>query len=522
MKTILSFFLLLPSLAALSQQPYWQQEVNHKIDVSLNDREHSLQGRSAIEYINHSPDTLSFIWFHLWPNAYRNEQTAFAKQILRNEEGKKNWKKLKEKGYIDSLDFSVNGKKAKTEAHPEHIDVMKLLLDQPLLPGQSVQISTPFYVKLPHYISRSGHDGQQYMLCQWFPRPAVYDRKGWHPMPYLDMGEFYYDFGNYEISLTIPSEYIVAATGTLQTTDEISQYRKIGEANVKAASRKNEIRYQPTGQWKTLQWKAERVPDFAIFADKDFIIRYDTLQLSTRTVDVVTYHQPNGNRNWIYSTSYVKSGARDYSQKIGEYAWPVVQAVEGPKNESSGGMEYPMVTLITSPDANGELLDAVITHEVGHNWFYGMLASNERAHPWMDEGINTYYQFLYEAEKYKGNSIFGSSLPAELKEQPLDRFQALIYNQLNQLVIIPAIETHSETFKDDEQYGLTAYIKTSIWMYLLELELGKEKLHNAMKAYFNEWKFRHPYPEDLRAVLEREMKSDLTPFFDLLKKEGSL
>src|SRR5690606_12415105 len=131
---------------------------------------------------------------------------------------------------------------------------------------------------------------------------------------------------------------------------------------------------------------------------------------------------------------YIKDAVKKYNGWIGEYDYPVVQVVEGPENNSSGGMEYPMITLITSPDAAEETLDAVITHEVGHNWFMSMLGSNERDHTWMDEGLNAYYQFRYEAEEYRANSIFGKSIPAELKKLPSDKFLAVIYNAIHENV----------------------------------------------------------------------------------------
>ena len=150
--------LLLFSSPAFSQD-YWQQEVHYKIDVSLNDQQHSLKGNAIIEYINHSPDTLNFIWFHIWPNAYRDDKTALAKQLKADKDNKK---KQREGGYIDSLSFSISGKAITTEPHPEYNDVIKLLLPKPLQPGERVLLNTPFFVKLPSYYSRSGHEGQQY------------------------------------------------------------------------------------------------------------------------------------------------------------------------------------------------------------------------------------------------------------------------------------------------------------------------------------------------------------------------
>jgi len=513
------------SISAFAQQQYWQQNVAYTIDVALNDKEHSLKAQLQLEYTNNSPDKLDFIWFHLWPNAYKNENTAFAKQIMKDGDGKKRWKSIKDKGFIDSLNFKVNGKGVAMETHPEYIDVVKILLPEPLLPGSKINISTPFYVKLATYNSRSGYDDGLYIACQWYPKPAVYDRKGWHPMPYLDQGEFYSEFGSFNVNLTVPSNYIVGATGSLQNKDELMQYKEMGQKNVNAKSNKNVIKYNaPLTATKTLNYKGEQIHDFAWFANKDFVVRYDTLQTASgKVVDVFSYHHSDGNKNWVNSTSYIKSGTRAYSDYLGEYAYPVVQAVEGPKNEMSGGMEYPMITLITSPKATIEMLDAVITHEVGHNWLYGMLATNERQHPWMDEGINTYLQFRYEAEKYRANSVFGDNLPEELKKKTVNEFQAMVYDVINKNIPMEeAIETPSADFKNKEEYGLTAYLKTAVWMYLMELNFGQDKLQKGLQSYFNQWKFKHPYPEDLKTVLEKEIGQDLTSYFDILKKKGSL
>lgn len=524
MKKLAFLFVTFLFLQAAYSQNYWQQQVDYNINVTLNDKTHALKGLLDLQYTNNSPDKLDFIWFHLWPNAYKNNNTAFAKQLMAEKDGEKTLNAIKDKGYIDSLDFTVNGQHLRTEADPNgNIDIVKVLLPKPLMPGEKINITTPFYTKLPSYGSRSGYENGAFMVCQWYPKPAVYDRKGWHPIPYLDQGEFYSEYGSFNVNITVPSGYIVGATGVLQNEDELAQYKKIGQANVASKSMTNSIAYKPAGMTKTLSYKGNLIHDFAWFAAKDFVIGYDTLHtLSGKTVDVFTYHHPDGNKNWVNSTDYVKSAVHSYSSYIGDYQYPVVQAVEGPKNESSGGMEYPMITLITSPTADAETLDAVITHEVGHNWFYGMLGSNERDHAWMDEGLNSYFQFRYEAEKYRSNSIFGSSIPQEVKKKSAEDFQAIIYNALSKVPTEEAIETPAAQFKDKDSYAMVEYLKTAVWMYYLETTLGRENVDKAMHQYFNEWKFKHPQPEDFKAVFEQSTGKDLTPSFDLLNKKENL
>jgi hypothetical protein len=519
-RSILTSLILISSTAF--SQDYWQQEVHYNIDVSLNEKQHSLKGNLALEYINHSSDTLTYIWFHLWPNAYKNDQTALARQLAADKESKKKAKDRNE-GYIDGLAFTVDGKSVTTGADSANdIDVVKLILPSPLLPGQKVNIATPFQVKLPFYYSRSGYDGDQYMVCQWYPKPAVYDRKGWHAFPYLDQGEFYSEYGTFKVNITVPAEFVVGATGTLQTKEELEQYKTIGAKNYNDKS--TVVKYKPAqpGSLKTLQYVGENIHDFAWFADKDAVIRYDTLQLASgKVIDVFSYAQPNGNKGWTNSISFIKDAVRHYSGWIGDYAWPVVQAVEGPKNLSSGGMEYPMVTLITSPDSDTEDLDAVITHEVGHNWFYGMLGSNERDYPWLDEGVNSFYQFRYEAEKYKTNSIFGKSIPKEFKTMPAEEVMTRVYGAFNSMPAKEPVNTGSTGFANKNDYGIVVYIKAATWLYILEATLGREAFDKAMQAYFAAWKFKHPYPEDLKAALEKSAGASLDQQFELLNKEGN-
>ena len=519
MKKWMLILALSSAVESMAQSDYWQQDVNYTIDVSLNDKEHILAGNIAIEYINNSPDTLYFIWFHLWPNAYRNENSALARQLARDKDGRK---KLStgHRGFLDSIEFRVNGQMARTD-NDSQIDIVKVFLPQPLGPKQKTTVTTPFKVKMPSYFSRSGHDAQQYMVCQWYPKPAVYDRKGWHPMPYLDQGEFYSEFGTFKVKINVPSAYVIGATGTLQTNDELEKYKKIGIEN--NALRRERIQYKPTNPAarKTLQYVAEKVHDFAWFADRDFIIRYDTLNLSSGVVDVFSYSQPNGNREWNNSIDFIEDAVKKYSNWIGEYPYPTVAAVEGPKNLSSGGMEYPMITLITSPDAKKEGLDAVIAHEVGHNWFYGILASNERDHPWMDEGLNTYFQFRYEAEKYRYNSVFGTALPDEVRKLPADEFLGRIIYALNSLPANEPIETQSTAFADKDSYGIVVYVKTAVWMGILEGVLGKEDFAKAMKQYYNDWKFKHPYPEDFKESIENAIGKKVDNVFKLVSKTGN-
>ncbi|TCJ17411.1 M1 family peptidase, partial [Flaviaesturariibacter flavus] len=381
--------------------------------------------------------------------------------------------------------------------------------------GDSVRIRTPFLTKLPTYTSRGGHIDQSYMACQWYPKAAVYDRKGWHPMPYLDMGEYYNDFGNYDVRITLPGSYVVGATGVLQNEDERRRYIELGTSGYATP-------YTATAPEKTLHFTARNVTDFAWFADKTFRIRYDTLQLAPGkpVIDVFAFHHDEAVAGWSKSTDFIKSAVRSYSTLIGDYAYPTVQAVEGPGNKSSGGMEYPMITLINMPKASDMELDVVIGHEVGHNWFPMMVSTNERDFTWMDEGFNTYYENLYSVQKYNTLLVLGS------KPQPMERIGStdnllkLVYTFMNDMKTTQPINIPATSFKNDNEYGMVSYHKTAVWMHRLETAVGRDAFRAAMKLYFREWQFRHPYPEDFQRTIQGLFRTDLSKYFADLNTAG--
>ena len=523
----LVFFLLilqLTQLTAFSQ--YWQQQVNYTIDVSLNDRDHALDGFEKIEYINNSPDTLHFIWFHLWPNAYKNDKTAFTDQSLENGNTKFYFSNKEDRGYINKLEFRVNDQTASTEDHPQHIDIIKVVLPTPLPPGQKIIITTPFHVKLPFNFSRGGHVGETYQATQWYPKPAVYDKKGWHPIPYLDQGEFYSEFGNFDVSITLPKNYVVAATGDLQNEDEKNWLLTRSSFTWKPQKEKIKTKYGQTqikthlypassSELKTLKYIQNNVHDFAWFADKRFIVNHDTCKLgSGKIIDAYTFYTP-GSATWKNSLQTVEDAIRTRSEWVGEYPYNVVNAVEGPEG-FGGGMEYPTITLI-SPQANEKLLDFTIAHEVGHNWFYGILGTNERQHPWMDEGINTFYDNRYSKWKYgnEGEIQFGSQTFA------ITDAERLMFESKAAVNKDQPINLEGDKFTT-MNYDLVAYYKTGAWLEVVEKKLGKVTFDKAMQEYYRQWQFKHPYPEDFKKVLETSSGQNLDAEFALLDKKGML
>jgi len=533
-KSLATFLFLSVCITVKSQRLYWQQEVNFRIDVSLHDKDHSLDGFVDMQYINHSPDTLSFIWIHLWSNAYKNDRTAFSDQLLENGRTDFYFSDQEQKGYINRLDFRVNGQIASVEDHPEFIDIVKIVLSHPLPPGDSLEITTPFHEQLPYSFSRGGYVGQSYQITQWYPKPAVYDQKGWHPMPYLDQGEFYSEFGHYAVKITVPSDYAVAATGELSNLEEkkwmTERKNSIAPVIKKTAPTKYKSSSQPQHSHpaskdsvkvdqsiKVLEYHQDNIHDFAWFADKNFLVLHDTLQLkSGKIIEVNSFFQPGNNSYWVKSISFIKNAVLFYSDQVGEYPYATVSAVET-RTGFEGGMEYPTITNI-SPTKSEKELEYTILHEVGHNWFCGALGSNERSFPWLDEGVNTYYENRYK--RAASNSPSAGKINWLKNKWPSDIDQFFLEIQEQKKLDQP-INTSAEVFTEMNYY-LIPYQKAARWLKQIEDSAGTKIFDRGMQAYFQRWKFKHPYPEDFQTSLEENTSRNWSTKFDGLSQSGPL
>lgn len=513
-------------VSAISQE-YFQQEVRYDISVKLDDERFELTGDESIVYINRSPSDLEVIYMHLWPNAYKNDSTALAKQLL--DDGNLNfyYSSEAERGYIDQLDFKVDGQKVPWSYDTEHIDICALRLNQPLKSGDSITIFTPFHVKIPSgSISRLGHVKQSFQITQWYPKPAVYDRDGWHAMPYLNQGEFYSEFGSFDVKITVPDNYVVGATGDLQNEEELAWLEekvKKTEAHGSFATSfgsKPDMTFPPSSStFKTLHYKQSKVHDFAWFADKRYHVLKGEVVLphSKRKVTTWAMFTESEGRLWEKSIEYINDATYYYSLWNGDYPYNHVTAVDGTIS-AGGGMEYPNITVIGS-SGNPLTLETVIMHEVGHNWFYGILGSNERLHPWMDEGLNTFNEIRYIQTKYPDAALLGKNATNPITRFfDLDHYKSKWQHELTYLInarrnLDQPIEETSEEYTS-LNYGGIVYSKTGLAFHYLKAYLGEETYDKAMQAYFEQWKFKHPTPADLKKVLESETGKNLDWFFD--------
>jgi Peptidase family M1 domain len=519
---LLSLVLFWPFLKAASQD-YFQQEVNYKINVTLNDRNHVLNGSESVEYINNSPDTLMFLYFHLWPNAYSNNNTALARQVFSMKGKGKLFKDEELKGYIDSLDFVADSNQVQWDLLQGSADICRIILNKPLKPGDTVLITTPFHVKIPKGVtSRLGHIGESYQISQWYPKPAVYDRSGWHQMPYLDQAEFYSEFGRFEVSITLPANYIVGATGNLQNEEE-KRFLDIqaSDSVSKKAIYFRDSDFPPSSkEMKTLTYTENNIHDFAWFADKRFHVLKGSVHLPDSEREVTTWVMFTNKEAYLWwnAISYVNSAVSYFSKCIGDYPYNVFTAVQSPLN-SGAGMEYPGLTVIGLA-GDPYMLDQVIAHEICHSWFYSAIGSDERRFPFMDESVATYYESRYLNEKYPDKKLWELSFRnrklarfLKIDEIPVQRIQEMEW-------LVPARRNQERpidlaaTDYNYDNYGSIIYYKAAQGFNYLRAYLGDSHFDAIMHDYYKKWKNKHPQPEDLRAVFESNTTKDLAWFFD--------
>ena len=518
-----AFLIVVGFCPAATSQVYFQQQVNYKIDVSLNDTLHELSAYEEVNYTNNSPDTLRFLYFHLWPNAYSTNKTPLARQIFAFKGKQKLFNDPELRGYIDSLNFKVNNLTVSWNLLPNQPDICKIMLNSPLLPGKNIVITTPFHVKIPKGVtSRLGHIGQTYQITQWYPKPAVYDRHGWHPMSYLDQGEFYSEFGRFDVSITLPKNYVVGATGILQDISELKMLDSlVTDTTWKSIKMLGKVKHiTPTYNKKTLHYTGENMHDFAWFADQQFNVMKGKVILpeTGKEVTVWVMFTSRQSRLWRNALKYTSRAILDFSKMIGDYPYTSYTLVQSPLSAGLG-MEYPGLAVI-GPTKNAWTLDNVIVHEIGHSWFYGALGFNERRYPFLDEGLTSNYENREMTYKYPDKKLWEVLLKKKKQakflhadKMPLEELQELQW-------LIPARNNTeqpldlSSTDYNRTNYGQLVYNKTAMGFTYLRAYLGDSVFDAAMHRFYRQWKFRHPDPDDLRAAFESVTSNSLNWFFD--------
>ena len=505
---------------------YYQQKADYKIDVSINDETQRLSGVETITYTNNSPDQLEYLWIQLDQNVRAKDSDSKLIEVERMEDfrsiGDINKKFLDYDGGFKIEE--VTSTSGKNMSYAINKTMLRINLEQPLKANTSISFKIKWWYNINDRMKVGGRSGYEYFedednylytIAQWFPRMCVYnDVEGWQNKQFLGRGEFALPFGDYEVNITVPSDHIVGSTGELQnassvlTAEQRNRFKQastsdtpiliVTQAEAEAAEKKKEKAL------KTWTFKATNVRDFAFASSRKFIWDAQNVKVGGKNIMAMSYYPKEGNPLWErYSTKLVAHTVKTYSKYTVDYPYPVAISV----HSKWIGMEYPMICFNGGrPEADGTYSEGtkygmwgVIIHEVGHNFFPMIINSDERQWSWMDEGLNTFVQYLTEQEWERG--------------YPSRRGPAYLiadYMRGDKKRISP-IMTNSESIW---QFGNNAYGKPATALNILrETVMGRELFDYSFKTYCERWKFKHPTPADLFRTMEDASAVDLDWFW---------
>ena len=508
---------------------YYQQKADYKIDIELDDKNSRLSGSETITYYNNSPDTLEYLWVQLDQNqAAKNSQSPLAENQRTEEVFTPN--KFANKFLKQGLERCFNieylkDSKGNAMSYSINYTMMRINLATPMKPGEKVSFSIKWWYNINNYQQDGGRSGYElfekdgnklYVIAQFYPRMAVYnDVEGWQNMQFWGSGEFTLPFGDFDVNITVPADHVLNATGELLNRNEVftsAQVKRYELAQktfdkpivivTQAEAENSEKGF--SDQKKTWKFSAKNVRDFGIATSRKFIYDAMAVQLNGKIVMAESVYPKEGNPLWgETSTLMVAHTLKSYSSHTFDYPYPKAVSVSA----ADQGMEYPMICWnFGRPDENGVTstqikngMIGVIIHEVGHNFFPMIVNSDERQWSWMDEGLNTFMQYMAQEE-------LGTNFPSR-RGSPKG---IVPYMSSSQSVLEP-IMSNSESLID---FGNNAYAKPATGLNILrETIMGRELFDYAFKIYANRWKFKHPTPEDFFRTMEDASAVDLDWFF---------
>ena len=468
-------FVLICYFSGFSQN-YWQQSVDYKMNVEMNVEDYTYTGEQQLTYTNNSPETLHKVFYHLYFNAFQ----PGSEMAARVNNGKdKNTRfnvnidsiNYNQQGYLKVYDLRQDGKSIQSVLSGT---ILEVTLIEPIKPGNSTIFSLNFEGKVPDLIRRSGKnssEGVALSMAQWYPKMAEYDYEGWNAEPYLGR-EFHGVWGNFDVRITLNKKFTVAASGYLQNPEEVGHGYSEGKGKAKK---------------KKLSWHfyAPNVHDFTWSADPNYI--HDTF-LGPNGVELHFFYvdNPKYNSTWKKLQPKTAELMEFFNKRLGEYPYKQYTVAQG----GDGGMEYAMMTLITGNRSYESLL-GVTAHELAHSWFQHVLATNEMKYEWMDEGFTTYISTLAVEEVLNKKSLFPFS-------SSYDNYFYLVSSGKEE-----PQQTNANRYIYNMAYEISAYSKGAIFLAQLGYIIGESKLNKTLKSYFEEFKFKHPTPNDFRRVAER-------------------
>lgn len=493
MKYLAVSFALVIGLTTQAQprSDYWQQSADYTIHVDFDHKNHRYSGTQSISYINNSPDTLHTVFFHLQYNAFQPGSNMDERSRDISDPDRRVGDRIaglseSEIGFMNVSSLNHDGEKAELESFGT---VLKVHLPKPIPPDTKAQFDLQFDAQSPKQIRRSGRhnkEGIHYSMAQWYPKLANYDRFGWNTTPYVGR-EFYGIWGDYDVHINIDKKYTLAGTGVLQNAADIGH----GYSDAK----------NKRGRGKqTWHFRAEQVHDFMWAADPEYL--HVTHQVPGGPLLRFFYKEKDNEftANWEAMPAYMERFFQLADSLVGPYPYPEFSFIQG----GDGGMEYPMATLMLGRGKIKGMVGLAV-HEAMHNWFYGMIATNESRYPWIDEGFTTFVENIIMMELFPDEDSRGlphySNYLSYLQQWSADATEPLT--------------TPADHYITNRGYGVASYSQGCLYLVNMQYIIGEDVFWKGFRSFFNRWKFHHPHPEDFIREMERVSDVQLQWFNDL-------
>lgn len=484
------FLLLLGSNQLHAQVERWQQKVKYEMDVTMDVEKNQYQGTQKLHYTNNSPDTLVRVFYHLYYNAFQPNSMMDVRSRTIADPDRRVGNRIfnlapEEIGYLKINSLTLNGKET-IYVHEETI--LEVDLPEPILPGQTVEFDMEFEGQVPLQVRRAGRDnaeGVRYSMSQWYPKMAAYDVRGWHANPYIGR-EFYGNFGDFDVKITIDKNYTLGGTGYLQN------------ANIIGHGYEDEGVKIPTPVGETLTWHffAPNVHDFMWAADPNYT--HEKIQMDNGPMVHFLYIKSDKTEeNWSKLKGYTTDAIQFMSDNFGKYPYDQFSVIQG----GDGGMEYPMATLVTG-HRNLRSLVGVTVHELIHMWYYSTLGFNESSEPWLDEGFTTWATNVVMDAVYE-------KYPNFVQDGNYRSYFRLVESGFEE-----PLTTHADHYNRNSAYGAGTYTKGAVFVEQLAYILGKENFDKAMLRLWNDWQFKHPNGNDVIRIMEKSSGLELDWYLD--------